>query len=411
MLSSAGLVAATVTFALLAGCADTEREPRRWTIATAEPSPSRATRPSFTFVSMPDFLNYDVADMRSQPGWRPSLGNGTNRRWSRAIATVLDGVAAEDPDAVLVAGDLVAGYWGLDADGSGLFGPTTTTKRRLAAVDAAGRLYYQAWAQRFTRRHLTVYPAVGDHDLGDNPWPSGSFDYRAVPTFRKAFARQFTRTSIGLPRFTSRPVGTQHANTAYAIRLPGFLLVTVDVFQRRGGQVTATVTDGQLAWLDRVLGKAERNGVEHIVVQGHTPILGPVRSDHSSDLMLVGGRGSPLWQTLSRHHVDLYLCGEVHDMTTLTADGVVQISHGALLAHGSVNYLVGQVYRHRIVLTLKVYRGHARWATGGRLWATTEKRPTRRVWLPRNPRIVGRATLVTSPAGARLRAATGRLAP
>ena len=353
-----------------------------------------------TFVSMPDFLNYDVADLRSLPGWRASLGNGSNGRWARAIGTVLDSVTAEHPDAVLVAGDLVAGYWGLDVDHSRLFGPTRTTAQQLAAVEAAGQYYYGTWMKRFVRRQLTVYPAVGDHDIGDNPWPPGSFDYRAVPTFRKAFARQFTRTPGGRSRFSSRPAGTQHADTAYAVRLPGVLLVTLDVFHQAHGQVVATVTGGQLAWLNRVLGRANRDGVEHIIVQGHTPILGPVRSAHSSDLMLAGGRNSALWRALRRHNVDLYLCGEVHAVTALASDGVVQISHGALLAHGTANYLLGQVYPDRIELTLKAFRGRSQWAQGRRLWATTDKRPAGRIWLPSTPKVIGRGTVVASRAGA-----------
>jgi hypothetical protein len=371
--------------------------------------PTQASDPLFTFVSIPDFLNYDVATLRSLPRWTPALGDGTNARWKRAIRHVLDSVAAERPNAVLVAGDLVEGHWGSDVDGSGLFGRTGTSAQRLAAVRRAGRFYYAAWQRRFDRRHLTVYPAPGDHDIGDNPWPPGSFSLRAVPEHRRAFAAAFTRTESGRPRFTMRPVGTEHAGTAYAVRLPGVLLVSLDVFERISDGVVPRVSGGQLRWLRRVLGRARHDGVPHIVVQGHTPVLGPVPSDHSSDLMLQGGAHSALWELLERNHVELYLCGEVHAMSTRTAGGVVQIAHGGLIAHGSTSYLLGRVYQDHIDLELKVFPGHAQWARGRHLWATTEKRPAGRVWLPAEPRLAGVARLVRRGERARLVRASGLL--
>ena len=42
-----------------------------------------------------------------------------------------------------------------------------------------------------------VLPALGDHEIGDNPWPNGSFELAAVPTFKKAWADTFTRTGAG----------------------------------------------------------------------------------------------------------------------------------------------------------------------------------------------------------------------
>ena len=64
-----------------------------------------------------------------------------------------------------------------------------------------------------------------------------------------------------------------------------------------------------------------------------------------------GGDDSEFWRLLDRHDVDLYLAGEMHDMTTLTQDGVVQVVHGALATWGEANYLVGRVFADRIELT------------------------------------------------------------
>ena len=172
---------------------------------------SRATAaemPLATFVSMPDFLNADVADVRDRPAWRPGMPNSINSSYRRAINIVLDEVEAENPDAVFVAGDLVQGHWGSDVDDTGIFGPVDTFAQRLRAVTNAGRCYYGQWRERFTERGLTVYPAIGDHEIGDNPWPVGQFKYRAFSTFKAVWAEYFTLRGDGSHIYDHRPVGT-----------------------------------------------------------------------------------------------------------------------------------------------------------------------------------------------------------
>lgn len=364
----------------------------------------------FRFVSIPDFLNLDIADAGSGPvGSLPDGTNSINRSWRKAVGVVLDQVKAEEPQAVLVAGDLVGGHWGQDESGSGVFGPVGSDAQRRAAIARAGELYYGQWARFFADRDLTVFPAVGDHDIGDNPWPAGSFEERAVPTYRQVFARHFTLTPSGDPRFAARPVGTPQADTAYAVRFGDTLLVTVDVFSDGPDGVTQTVEGGQLKWLDSVLTSARRDGVEHIIVQGHTPVLGAVRDRHSSGLTLEGGADSPFWKVLRRHQVDLYLCGEVHDMTTLV-DGPVQVCHGALLSHGESNYLLGRVYADRIELELKEFSGGSDWST--RLWSTSSRRPAASVHIDPGPLRVGTAVIDGgAPYGRRLLDPRGYLSP
>jgi hypothetical protein len=328
--------------------------------APAVPIAQTDEEPLFTFVSMPDFLNTDIGDtrLRAGQGWDQGDPTSIDASWTRALDVILDEVQAEKPAAELVAGDRVEGHWGIDHDpATGIFGPLGTRAEQLAAVRNAGDLYYSAWADRFRERGLRTLPAVGDHEIGDNPWPSGSFELAAVPTFKKTWADTFTRTATGGHRYRMRPVGTAFEDTAYAVRIANTLFVTVDVFRLGKNGVDVTVADGQLRWLDRLLTRARRNGVRHIIVQGHTPVLGPVRSRHSSDLLMDGGDDSEFWRLLDRHNVDLYLAGEMHDMTTLTQDGVVQIVHGALVAWGQANYLVGRVFADRIELTLKEFQG------------------------------------------------------
>lgn len=366
--------------------------------------------PLLTFVAVPDFVNNDVADVRGRPGASlPPGANSTNASWEKAVAVVLDQVRSERPDAVLVAGDLVGGHWGVDVDGTGAFGPVGTEVQRSAAVTLAGEVYFGQWARWFSQRRLTVLPAVGDHDIGDNPWPAGSFKARAVATYRRAFARQFTLDASGVSRYPMRPLGTPQADTAYAVRLGDTLIVSVDVFAEGDGGVVPTVEGGQLAWLDRLLGEARRDGVDHIIVQGHTPVLAPVRERHSSGLLLEGGADSPFWQVLRRHRVDLYLCGEVHDMTT-RVDGPVQVCSGGRLSHGESNYLLGRIYPDRIELELKEFSGWSDWST--RLWSTSTKRPAEVVGIDPGPSRVGTAVVEDGAEfGDRLRDPRGYLAP
>ena len=381
------------------------------TTASAVPTAAQTEAPVVTLVAIPDFVNCDIADLRALPGWDPGMANGTSRSWRRALAHVLDQVQRESPDAVLVAGDLVDGRWGEDPDGSGLFGPVGSERERRAAIAAAADVYYPAWSRRFARRDLPVFPAVGDHEIGDNPWPVGSFDYRAVPVFRRAFADAFTRQPDGHPRFLVRPRHTPQAGTAYAVRLaPDVLLVTLDVFRRTSTGVVASVSGGQLRWLDRVLGAARRDGVRWLVVQGHVPVL-PTRAFYSSGDLVVGGRESPLWRTLVRHRVDLYIAGEVHVVSARRADGVLQVTGGTLVSHGRSSYLRVRVSRHRLELVGMATTGGAHWYLPGRLWETTWRRPPSEVWLHAHPWRVGALTVVRRQRRDVLVSASGALRP
>ena len=100
------------------------------------------------------------------------------------------------------------------------------------------------------------------------------------------------------------------------------------------------VDAAQMRWLRNVLAKAKRDGVKWIIAQGHTPILWPVRTRGSSGLHYGGGAKSELWQVFKKYGVDLYLAGEVHDVTAEEQDGITQITHGGAFQYGLTNYLV-----------------------------------------------------------------------
>ncbi|CAB4690376.1 MAG: hypothetical protein F2667_01955 [Actinobacteria bacterium] len=347
--------------------------------------PSRVAMPveaaasaAYRFVSSPDFANADVADLSRGPNnWRGQVSNGTNDDYRTAMRTVLDDWSSLDPDSVLVAGDLVEGHWGEDPGRDRIFGPTGTRRQRQAAVLRAAATYYPQWVQRFRDAGLDVYPAVGDHEYADNPWRSDKL--QLMPTYARAFARWVLGSTPADPAFADRPSGPASL-TAYAFRpRPDIQVVSLDEFDHGPRRMRLRVDRRQLAWLGGVLREARADGVTWVFVQGHLPIVGPVREDHSSGLHLEGGARSPLWRLFTRYGVDVYLCGEVHATTVSVVDGVVQIAHGGALHHGLTNYLVADVRADRVDIDLRDYVTF--WTddvSGRRLWST------RRAGMPPN---------------------------
>jgi len=320
-----------------------------------------AAEPAWQFVSMPDFLNVDTD--YPQPGWEDSL------------TLILESVKAERPDFLLVAGDLVMGRWDREKGQEGV-----------AGIEHFAARYYPAWVKRLEAHGLPFYAALGDHDVGDNPWHGARAEL--VPHFKKAF-----RDHLKMPLN-----GPEHMKgTAYWWRHKNVLFVAVDVFEKgqsNQGGIRAGVTGKQLAWLEQVL--EENRDADHVVVMGHTPVLGPVRKWSSSGLMLTGGRESPFWQTLGKHHVDLYLCGEVHAITCTRRDGVEQVAHGGLVGYNPrTNYLVARVCDDRLELELKELD---MLPSGKKLWQPGSNRPLEKVDVPAESRArgfvpVGRLTI------------------
>ncbi|VXC49513.1 metallophosphoesterase family protein [Nocardioides sp. AX2bis] len=378
--------------------------------ATPAGADDRAAPPDYRFVSSPDFLNMDLADLTGLPTWSPGLPTGTSPQHERALDVVLDGIAAEAPQDVLVAGDLVEGHWSLDDAGTGLFGPVRTERQQQRAVVRAARSYYPAWLTRFREHGLPLpHTAVGDHELGDNPWGRRGGGYSGFKWRNLGLFRQLYADALVAPRgYAAHPRRGPARSTAYATSLdPEVLLVTLDVFSRTRNGVVAEVDPAQLRWLRGVLRGARRTGVDWVVVQGHTPVLGPVRTVGSSGLMYEGGRGSPLWRTLVRHDVDLYLAGEVHDVTAVRDRGVTQVSHGGLFGYGGTNYLVGEVRGDEMSLVVRRFRSQVDGTE--RIWQTDTRRgqPLDLTYEP-DPPAVGTMTLT---ADGRVRGRDGLLAP
>ena len=356
---------------------------------------------AWRIVSVPDFLNADIADISPLPTYDGGA-NSTNNWHETAINYVLDQIAGEKPDFVLVAGDLVNGHWYEDSDNRAIFGPCTDVDSKRVSVQNAGDFYYARWRQRFDERGLTFHAAVGDHDIGDNPWPAGDDKSYLLPTYRSVYASHITK-SQGVARYDNRPTGTPYADTAYAFKYRNVMVVTVDVFHQADpttelsdqGTVALEVEGDQLAWLQRVLGQARADSsVDHVIVQGHLPVLWPVRGQSSSMMSMANHEASPFWQALKDYGVTLYLAGEVHDMTAAADGGVDQIVHGGIMGYApNTNYLLIKVDGKRLDLTLKRLDLDND-SSQGQLWQMNYNRPNAKYEVdPKGYQIVGTLTI------------------
>jgi predicted MPP superfamily phosphohydrolase len=316
-------------------------------------SKSASDKP-WVFVSSPDFFNFDVA--YPQPQWEP------------AVDWFLKQVCNENPDFFLVAGDLVDGHWW---DGR-------------EQIEHLSAVYYGNWTRRMKDYGLTAYAAVGDHELGDDPWPEEKV--KIVPLLDKAFSQH-----LGMP--TNGPAGME--GRAYYVLHNNTLIITVEQFEIRDGQMHLTVSGQQLKWFDQVL--KDHRGVDHIIVQGHLPVFGPVKARSSSYLMLEEGTDSDFWRLMKDYSVDLYLCGEFHDITIGQKDGIHQIVHGSSWGRvETINYLVVKVWPDRLELEMKEFPVDL---SGGSIWNINKpKGPRQIVKIPdtiqkNGPRIIGTMTI------------------
>ncbi len=377
---------------------------------------------AYRFVSAPDFLNQDVADLTA--GGREefidrrtgAVANSTNAEYDAALDHVMSEMASHGTRDVLVAGDLVEGRWGRDDSRSGVFGPVRTEAQRLRAWRRAAAVYYPAYRQRFADHDLRTFPAVGDHEIGDDPWRARGdawidFKRRHVPEFKRIFADEMLAGAGGRSRFSKHPPTGPARRTAYAVRLDAnVLLVTLDVFERRGGDVHMSVDPAQLAWLERVLRKARRDDVPWVMVQGHVPMTGDVRARNSSHLTYEKGDRSDLWKAMVAGGVDVYLSGEVHDQTVHRRDGILEVSHGSLFYRGEASYVVGQATADRLVLENHQFRGEIGFED--RLWTTSRQGAPGHISYPGDSLVTGTLEASrTRSGGLRVEDAAGVLAP
>lgn len=297
---------------------------------------------SWTFVSMPDFLNVDC----SYP----------EPKWEDALSFILNSVKKEKPEFLVVAGDLVMGHW--DA-------PNWNDADTIAKYS---KRYYTNWINRMNDNDLKFYTSIGDHEIGDNPWNQEK-KKDAVRIYKKAFSDYLKMPQNGPEHMKGTAFWWKHKNV---------LFISTDVFEAGNsseGLLKAGVTGEQLAWVRKVL--EENPDVDHRIVLGHVPVLAPVRQWSSSGITIEEGQQSVFWQLMKKYNIDMYLCGEVHAITCSERDGIMQVAHGGLIGYNTrTNYMVVKVYKNKINLELKEIE---MLPSGNFKWQTKNNRPLENV--------------------------------
>lgn len=236
-------------------------------------------------------------------------------------------------DLIILAGDSNGGHWDTPKFIK-KFNAKLTPKQ---SILQAGKLCYEGMIDTFERGgYSNLLMAVGDHEVGDNPWPVGSDVSKYQAEFRYSFAKAFNYSKDGstfkyqekIGSANSRPLGTKYQDTSFAYQHKNALFVIMDVFHQvdyktslgEQGSVTGTVVGPHLSWLESVLSEARKDAsIKHIFVQSHLPVIYPVRKVSSSGMLIDNGIDNPFWQLMRKYNVDIYFAGEVH-ANTVTKD-------------------------------------------------------------------------------------------
>jgi len=265
------------------------------------------------FVSFPDFFNFDIP--KPWPGY------------DTAVNYFLGRVKGENPDFVMVDGDLVNGHWWNSPQ----------------CVKQMGTIFYSAWVSRLQEYGLKYYTAIGDHELGDDPWPKNKI--QLIPYLEEVY-----RENLKMPM--NGPENKK--GLAYFVRHGDLLVITVETFEVVGDSMHNSVMGKQLDWFKQVL--SEHKDAKFKIVQGHVGLWGTIKSRSSSNLMLEGGKESEFYKVMKENDVDAYFAGEFHDVTVLESDGIWEIVHGSSWGREIVNtedYLVGEIKGDEMTFTMK----------------------------------------------------------
>jgi Concanavalin A-like lectin/glucanases superfamily len=317
-------------------------------------STARAEEP-WRFLALAD---WHLAEIYVQPD-----------KYPEGIATVADGLkmlkANYGGELVMLPGDSNVGHWDTKQF-------IKSFKPGLTPADSilqAGELCYTGMVEAFNEAgYSKLLMAIGDHEVGDNPWPPGTAVSKHQAEFREAFANVFNINPDGgqfiydepIGEAASRPLGTKYEATSYAYQYKNVLFVTVDVFHQedpdknigKQGSVTGAVTGKHLKWLDHVLSEARKDSsIKHIFVQAHLPVLQPVRRVNSSGMLMDDEMESDFWKTLRKHQVDIYFAGEVHS-NTVTKDPKSELVQVVTRAKFMNNFVTVDVTDDVIDITL-----------------------------------------------------------
>ncbi len=313
---------------------------------------------SWRFISLADWHSAEKHIMRDRD-------KGLDAKIAEDIATIKRIKRGFGGELILLPGDSNGGHWDTPKFIK-KFKPGLTVEQ---SILQAGKLCYQGMIDVFMQGgYDTLIMAVGDHELGDNPWPAGSDVSRCQGQFRDVFAKAFNYTANGVTfkysqkigAADSRPIGTKYQDTSYAYQYKNVLFVTVDAFHQEDyqtkigeqGSVTGTVVGRHLQWLESVLSEARKiASIKHILVQSHLPVIYPVRKVSSSGMLFDEGVDSTFWKLLRKYDVDLYFAGEVH-ANTVTKDPDSDLLQVVTRGNFFSNFQTVDVSDDRIEMTL-----------------------------------------------------------
>ncbi len=271
--------------------------------------PTTENDASFRFTSFPDLFNWNIK--YPQPGWE------------EAVDWFLIGMKKEGPAFSLNAGDIMDARWWSNKE----------------EVRRQTNEYWGGFRKRFDDKDIDLYIAPGDHEYGDD---QGLLKMDLAPVFAEQFSKIFDMPGNG---------PAHKKELAYSFAKGNLAVISVDTFEDAGNRMSITVSGKQLQWLENQLRKYQDK--QFIIVQGHVPVVGPVKSKNSSANMLEGGVQSAFWKMMVKYGVDAYFCGEHHRITVTQHDGIWQVVHGALWGtQTDLNYLRGSVWPDRLELEL-----------------------------------------------------------
>jgi hypothetical protein len=302
------------------------------------------------FVSQPDLVNSDPADLRGSPDYDGS--NNLFEDLEERFAFNLDALASENPDFLLVAGDIVEGEWLWKSAFEAEIGAWSNLASAIPALHKGGEFVYGQYASRAARRDLPMIGCIGDHEMGDNDWPVNDIKSQLANEFRGAFSTHFTRDDAGRLLYPLRPQSGDFAQTSFGLRWRDALFLSIDVFFQQDPGVSihpatktirADMDATHLAWVDETLAnRAGDSDIQLAVAMAHTPILAPVLKQSSSGMLYWKRDASDLWQTFANRDLDFYFAGEVHNVTPTTQDGIQHIVHGKPVSEYP-NYLTVEI--------------------------------------------------------------------
>jgi len=200
----------------------------------------------------------------------------------KVLQAIAQDIAREKPDLVIVAGDLVNGWfrnWGTDYDTQ-----YTNWKNAMKPVYQAG---------------IRVYPVRGNHDSGPErlvlpPLPAHlEPPADTITRLKEAFQKHFSKSSIP----NNGPPGEEGLTYSFAHK--NALFVGLD--QYAGGQHKINQS-----WLDRQLAG---NFKPHIFVYGHEPAF---ETNHRDNLSFYPKDRDNFWNVLGSAGAKIYFCGHDH---------------------------------------------------------------------------------------------------